>query len=178
MLGSAPPHGLAREGGTVHGFQSGTGFRPENHQKPRCALRAILVHRCARQHEIVCRHPQRARGRLCRRHGLRRQLHRGLLPHRGVRHAGVSRRLHVPGAAVAPGEQRRGAHVLRHPHARRQALRRRSALCAGARGGQGAGHGVRVQRRPRGGVLLLQGRRGHRAFGPWRLFRPDQLGLR
>lgn len=57
--------------------------------------------------------------------GLRRQLRRGLLPHAGKRHARLPRRLDLPGASVAPRKQRRRSHVLRHPHARRQALRGR-----------------------------------------------------
>ena len=46
------------------------------------------------------------------------------------------------------------------------------ATCWHARWSKAAGDGLRVQRRPRAGVLLLQGRRGHRGARPWRLFRP------
>ncbi len=59
------------------------------------------------------------------------------------------------GAALAAGVQRGGAHVLRPAHARRHAVRGDPRQVLARVVGQGAGHGVRVQRRPRGGVLLL-----------------------
>ena len=81
-----------------HVIESGTRFRAQDHQGPRCPLRSLLVYRCSRQHEVVRRHPERARERLRGRHGLRRQLRRGLLPHAGKRHARLPRRLDLPGA--------------------------------------------------------------------------------
>ena len=126
-------------------------------QGTRRPLRPALVHRRARPAEELLDQRRRARGRLRRRHGLRRLLDHRLQPDRGVGHDRDAGPDHLRADPLAPrGGERGRAHVLRHPRARRRALRGRPALdpAAGAETGRGA-RLRRLQRRPRARVLLL-----------------------
>ena len=81
--------------------------------------------------------------------------------------------------AVEGGRDEGRPHDLRRRHARRQAVRGRSALRPAPRARPHAVDGLRhVQRRPRARVLPLQGRRGHRDARRGRLLRDDDDGRR
>ena len=70
-----------------------------------------------------------------------------------------------------------GADDLRHRHAGRPGVRRRSALRAPPRARADGGDGLRhLQRRPGGGVLPVQGRARHRDARRGRLLRADDDG--
>ena len=164
--------------GSRDGCESGAGLRPENGGEQGCAFRSVLVHRRFGQHEVLRGGARRAGERLRGGHGLRRQLHRGVLGGAGVGYAGLSRPLHLRDPALAPPGQRRGPHDLRHPHAGRGTLRGRFAPCAGARSASGRRGRLLVHRGARAGVLLLQGRRGHPGARPRQLFRSDVARFR
>ena len=119
-----------------HVIESGTRFRAQDHQGPRCPLRSLLVHRCARQHEVVRRHP-RASSRTPSRTAWASTAVcvEGFCRTRGIRHARLPRRL-APSRCFrgAPESNAVGAHVLRHPHARQASPSRATrARCSRAR---------------------------------------------
>src|SRR5215208_2005102 len=106
---TCPPHGRQPDQ-----CQGGDGvLRAE-----RRPLRPPLVHRSARSAEELLDQRRRARGRIRRRHGLRRILDQRLQPDRGVRHDRHARSGEHPADPLAGGgEEPDGADVLRHPGA-------------------------------------------------------------
>ena len=153
-------HGEARRVRAAHRRRTGHPLHPP------------VVHRRAGVPEVVRHHPGRTGDRLRGGHGLRRVLHRGLLPGAGVRHAGPARPDHVPDPPLE-GLGERGPHVLQHRDARRRAFRGRPSLRAAAQPAARRRPGLHLLRRARTGVLLLR-RLGRGAAGPRprRLLRP------
>ena len=93
-----------------------------------------------------------------------------------IAHAGS---VDVRAAAVAAGRGRRGADVLRHPHAGAHAVRGRSAPRAAARCPAGQADGLRsLLRRARARVLLLPRLEVDRGARRGRLLRPDDARRR
>ncbi len=90
---------------------------------------------------------------------VRRLVHRGLHPHRGVGHAAGTRPRHLPGLSVGgqPGQGRPAD--LRHRQPRRHTVRRLPARRAQEGRGQGQGDGLQDDGRSRGRVLPLSARR-------------------
>ena len=155
-----------------HGPLRGSRVRAAHDRGARDPVRPPLVHRRPRVPEGVHDHLAGARGRPHRRDGLRRLLDRRVRAHPGVGHGRAPGSLDLPGDPVED-RAARGAHVLRHPRARRHAVRRRPARRPQAPGRPRGRQGLHVLRRPGARVLLLQvGRRPH-VPRPGRLLRRD-----
>src|SRR5438093_3426221 len=90
-------------------------------------VRPPVVHRRPGVPEVL-RHPRRRAGEgVRRRHRVRRLRGRGLRPGGGGRHAGPSRPLDLPAAAVAGGRGAGGPRAVRRAAPRRDAVRGRPA---------------------------------------------------
>ncbi|CAA9497373.1 MAG: Glutamine synthetase type I, partial [uncultured Solirubrobacteraceae bacterium] len=128
--------------------------------------------------EVGGHRPGRARGRLRRGHRLRRLGDRGLRPRARERHARQARPVDVPGPAVARVRRRagHGADVLRHLHARRDAVVGRPAPRPAPGARQGRRRRLHLLHPPRDRVLPAEGApEGGDGAGPGRrrrLLRP------
>ncbi len=174
VLGAWDAPGTRVKGGSGDLRRGGGHRRGEGRQ-----VHPSLVHGHPRPAQELRHHQGGTRRRHGAGHGVRRFLDHRLQRDRGVGHDRHARPAHFRDPALPPAGAVGGAHVLRHPGARRRAVRGRSALRAAAGARPGEGDGLRPLLPGAGArVLLLQGLRRHRGARPGRLLRPHHAGRR
>ena len=148
----------------------------ENRQGEKRQFHSVLVHRCPRGPEDLQHHPLRAGGGNGGGDGLRRLLHRGILPDRGERHDRHARSHHLPDHPLAALRPSGRADDLRHPEPRRQTLRGRPPLRPEEDPQEGQRPGLHLLRRAGARVLLFRLRQVPRVPRHGRLLRRPPRG--